>query len=115
MEKYRIYEVTTARAKPGKSAAVVEWWREKGRAAYEVSPGTKSVKAYAVQFGLGGQYALEIWREIESYGTYDRLDDDFMAHPDKYTAFADATDILEFGPARLMGEWPESQFSPPDE
>lgn len=115
MEKYRIYEVSTARIKPGKSAAVVEWWHGKGKAAYGVSPGTRSVKAYAVQFGFGGQYQLEIWREIEGYGTYDRLDEDIIAHPENYAAFGEVSDILEFGPSRLMGEWPESQFSLPEE
>jgi len=115
MEKYRIYEVNSIRIKPGKGAAVVEWWHEKGKAAYEVSPGTKSVKAYAVQFGFGGQYQLEIWREIEDYGTYDRLDQDILAHPENYAAFSGVNDILEVGPTPLMGDWPESQFSPPQE
>lgn len=113
MEKYRIHEVTTAKIKPGQGAAAVEWWHEKGKAAFEVSPGTKSVRAYAVQFGFGGEYQLEIWREIEEYGSYDRLDEDFTAHPGKYAAFFEVTDVLESGPTRLMGEWPESQFSLP--
>jgi hypothetical protein len=113
--KYRIYEVSTARIKPGKGAAVVKWWHEKGKAVYEVSPGTKSVKAYAVQFRLGSQYQLEIWREIEDYGTYDRLDEDVLAHPENYAAFDEATNMLEFGPRRLMGDWPQSQFGVPDD
>jgi hypothetical protein len=68
-----------------------------------------------VQFGFGGQYQLEVWREIEDYGTYDRLDEDLTAHPEKYAAFLGVNDILEFGPTRLMGEWPESQFIPPQD
>lgn len=115
MDKYRIYEVTTAKIKPGKGAAAVEWWHQKGKAAFEVSPGTKSVKAYGVQFGFGGEHQLEIWRESEEYGSYDRLDEDITAHPEKYSAFLEVTDVLEFGPTRLMGEWPQSQFSLPEE
>jgi len=113
--KYRIYEVNTVKIKPGKGAAAVEWWHEKGKAAFEVSPGTKSVKAYGVQFGFGGEYQLEIWREIEEYGTYDRLDEDIAAHPEKYAAFFEVDDFLVFGPTRLMGEWPESHYSPPQD
>ncbi|HJX38329.1 MAG TPA: hypothetical protein VJ714_07010 [Anaerolineae bacterium] len=115
MEKYRIYEVTTVKIKPGKGAATATWWHDKGRAAFENSPGTKSVRVYGVQFGFGGEYQLEIWREIEEYGSYDRLDEDMTAHPEKYAAFSEATDVLEFGPTRLMGEWPQSQFRAPQE
>ena len=115
MDKYRIYEVTTTKGKPGKGAAAVEWWHEKGKAAFEVSPGTKSVRGYAVQFGFGGEYQLEIWREIEEYGSCDRRDEDFAAHPEKYAAFFEVTDVLEFGPTRRMGEWPQSQFSLPED
>jgi hypothetical protein len=115
VEKYRIYEVNTAKIKAGKGAAAAKWWHEKGKAAFEVSPGTKSLRAYAVQFGLGGGFQLEIWREIEEYGTYDRLDEDMAAHPEKYAAFFEVTDVLEFGPTRLMGDWPQSQFSLPED
>jgi hypothetical protein len=115
MEKYRIYEVTSAKIKPGKGAAAVNWWHEKGKGAFEVSPGTKSVRAYGAQFGFGGEYQLEIWREIEEYGTYDRLDEDMAAHPEKYAAFFGVDDFLVFGPTRLMGEWPQSHFSLPED
>lgn len=115
MEEYRLYEVTSIRIKPGQGVAAVKWWDEKGKAAFEVSPGTKSVTAYGVQFGFGGQYQLEVWREIEDYGTYDRLDEDLVAHPEKYAAFSEVRDVLEFGPTRLMGDWPQSQFRPADE
>jgi hypothetical protein len=114
VDKHRIYGVTIAKIKPGKGAAAVEWWHEKGKAGFEVSPGTKSVRAYAVQFGFGGEYQLEIWREIEEYGSCDRLDEDITA-PEKYAAFFEVTDVLEFGPTRLMGEWPQSQFSLPED
>ena len=115
MEKYRIYEGTSIKIKPNKGGDAAEWWRQKGKPAFAVSPGTKSVRAYAVQFGFGGEYQLEIWREIESYGTYDRLDEDLASSPEKYGAFREVSDILEFGPTRLMGDWPESQFDADEE
>ena len=115
MEKYRIYEVTSIRIKPNKGKDAVEWWHHKGKAAFEAGPGTNSVRAYAVQFGFGGQYQLEVWREIESYGSYDRLDVDLVSNPEKYTGFREVSDFLEFGPTRLMGDWHESQFNPDQE
>jgi hypothetical protein len=72
VEKYRIYEVTSIKVKPDKGGDAAEWWRQKGKVAFEVGPGTKSVRAYAVQFGFGGEYQLEIWREIDEYGSYDQ-------------------------------------------
>lgn len=110
MEEYRIYEITTAKIKPGKSAQAVAWWDKRGIGVFKASPGTKSVRSYAVQFGLGGEYHLEIWREIEDYGSYDRLDADMLAKPEKYAAFLETTEFLEWGPTRLMGDWPQSQF-----
>jgi hypothetical protein len=115
VENYRIYEVTSIRIKPNKGRDAVEWWHQRGKTAFETGPGTKSVSAYAVQFGFGGQYQLEVWREIESYGTYDRLDEDLVSNPEKYTGFRETSDFLEFGPTRLMGDWPESQFTPPED
>jgi len=52
---------------------------------------------------------------VDKYGTYDRLDEDITAHPEKYAAFFEVTDVLEFGPTRRMGEWPQSQFSLPED
>ena len=52
---------------------------------------------------------------MDKYGTYDRLDEDITAHPEKYAAFLEVTDVLEFGPTRRMGEWPQSQFSLPED
>jgi len=59
-----------------------------------------------------------LWEEVlavDKYGTYDRLDEDITAHPEKYAAFFEVTDVLEFGPTRRMGEWPQSQFSLPED
>lgn len=71
MDEFKIYQVITARSKPGKSSEAAKWWREKGKACYEASPGIKSVKAYAVQFGLGGN-GIEIWLEMKNYAVFDR-------------------------------------------
>ncbi len=112
MAMYRMYDVGMVRIKPGKNAEALKWWQEKGKALLESLPGTKSLKAYAVQFGFGGEYNLQIWRELDSYGSYDRLDEDMFAHPEKYTAFAETMEFFEWGPAHLMGDWPESQLPP---
>ena len=115
MEPYRIYVVSTAKVKPGKGSAAMKWWREKGKPMMEAAPGTKSVRAYAAQFGLGGEYGLEIWREVENYASFDRLDEDLDANPQKYAAWFEARELLEWGPSRLMGDWPESLFSADEE
>jgi hypothetical protein len=115
MEAYKIYHVSTAKIKPGKANEAVRWWQEKGKATYESSPGVKSAKAYGVQFSLGGDYGLEIWLEIENYAAYDRLDEDLEANPQKYAAFGEARDFFEWGPARVMGDWPQSSWSSPEE
>ncbi len=115
MEVYRIYHVWTAKAKPGKLDEVAKWWQEKGKATYESLPGVKSVKAYAAQFFLGGEYSLEIWMEMENYAAYDRMDEDMFANPQKYAAFGEIPELFEVGPARVMGDFPESVWSPPEE
>jgi hypothetical protein len=115
MELYRIYHVATAKNKPGKWNEAVKWWQEKGKAMYESMPGVKSVKAYGAQFFLGGKYGLEIWMEMENYAAYDRWDEDMVANPHKYAAFREGRELFEWGPARVMGDWPESHWSPPEE
>jgi len=110
MGVYRLYYVGAARIKPGQGQAAARWWNEKGKAFFEAQPGTKSVRVYAVQFGLGGEYSLEFWSEIEDYASLDRLDEDILANPRKYAAWLETQEILEWGPARLMGDWPESRF-----
>ena len=110
MGKYRLYHVRTAKYKPGKANEAAKWWREKGKAMYESLPGVKSVRAYGPQFGLGGEYG-EIWIEIENYAVYDRWDEDVLANPQKYaTLRREEQDLVEWGPSRLMGDWPESQL-----
>lgn len=106
---YKIYFVNTAKSKSGKSAEAAKWWQEKGKAWFESSPSTKSVQAYAAQFSLGGDYFLEFWQEIENYAALDRWDEDMLQHPDKYSPMMkEASDLFDWGPARIMGDWPES-------
>ena len=112
MEEFRIYFVSTLKTKPGKEKEVVNWWQEKGKALFESAPGTKSVRTYAVQFGLGGEYDIEIWAEKENYASFDLEDKDYIQNPQKYSAFKEAQELFDAGPARIMGDWPESVFIP---
>jgi hypothetical protein len=106
---YRIYYVNKVKSKPGKSAAAAKFWGEKGLAFHKSFPGVKDVHAYASQFGLGDEYGLEIWIEIENYAVMDRWDKDIEANPQKYGPFfTEFNDLFESGPSRLLGDWPES-------
>jgi hypothetical protein len=112
MEEFRIYFVYTAKFKPGKRKEALKWWQEKGKAFKESFPGTKSVRAYAVQFGLGGEYYIEIWVEKENYASLDLLDKDIDQNPQKYSPIKEAQELFDWGPSRIMGDWPESGFIP---
>jgi TPR repeat protein len=112
MEEFRIYFVYTAKFKPGKTKEAVKWWQEKGKAFKESFPGTKSVRAYAVQFRLGGEYDIEIWVERENYASLDLLDKDIDQNPQKYSPIKEAQELFDWGPSRIMGDWPESMFVP---
>ncbi|MCJ7489574.1 MAG: hypothetical protein MUO87_05470 [Thermoplasmata archaeon] len=112
MEEYRIYFVYTAKFKPGKKKEALKWWQEKGKVFKESFPGTKSVRAYAVQFGLGGEYYIEIWVEKENYASLDLLDKDIEQNPQKYSPIKEAQELFDWGPSRIMGDWPESGFMP---
>ncbi len=112
MEEFRIYFVSTLKMKSGKTKETLKWWQEKGKALFETSPGTKSVRAYAVQFGLGGEYSIEIWAEMENYASFDLLDKDIDQNPQKYSPLKEAQELFDWGPSRIMGDWPESMFIP---
>lgn len=114
MEEFKIYQVITTKIKSGKSSEAAKWWGEKGKATYEAFPGVKSVKAYGVQFGLGGS-GIEIWLEMENYAAFDRIDEDLDANPQKYAAFGEYLDLFESGETRIMGNWPESHWAAPEE
>ncbi len=112
MKEYRIFVVSTAKIKSGKTKEAVKWWKEKGKALFEITPATKSVRSYAVQFGLGGEYTIEIWAEMENYASFDLADKDYIQNPQKYSAFKEIPELFDFGPTRIMGDWPESMFIP---
>jgi len=112
MEEYRIYVVSTAKIKSGKTKEALKWWQEKGKALFESTPGTKSVRTYAVQFGLGGEYYIEIWAEKENYASFDLEDKEYIQNPQKYSALREAQEVFDWGPARIMGDWPEADFMP---
>ena len=112
MEEYRIYLVYTAKFKPGKSKEAVKWWQEKGKAMLESTPGAKSVRTYAAQFNIGGEYSCEIWTEVKNYAYFDLLDKDMEQNPQKYSPMREAQDLFDWGPTRIMGDWPESMFIP---
>lgn len=114
MEEFNIYSVFKMKIKSGKGSEAAKWWHEKGKPLYEASPGVKSVKAYAVQFGLGGNF-VEVWLELENYAALDRIDEDLDANPEKYAGWAEFPDLFESEPGRIMGDWPESSWSPPSE
>ena len=112
MEEYRIYVVCTFKMKPGKTKEAVKWWQEKGKAMYESIPGAKSVRTYAAQFSIGGEYSCEIWTEVKNYAYFDLLDKDMEQNPQKYSPIREAQDLFDWGPTRIMGDWPESMFIP---
>ena len=110
MAQYRIFHVSTLKARPGKRVESERWWTERGKAMYESVPGVKSVNAYAAQFGLGSEYQIEVWLELESYSAFDQADQDVASNPQKYAALAETDELFEAGPARLVGDWPASDL-----
>jgi hypothetical protein len=110
MAQYRIYHVSTFKTRPGKRVESEKWWTEKGEPLYASLPGVKSVNAYVAQFGLGGEYSIEVWLELESYGALDQADQDIVANPEKYAPLAESSQFFEAGPSRLVGDWPASDL-----
>ncbi len=62
MEKYKLYWVGQAKVQSGKLGEATNWWREKGAPNLLADPWTKSLKCFASQFGLGGEYTIEVWQ-----------------------------------------------------
>ena len=116
MEVYKIYLVGYAKVKPGKFVEATKWWREKGAPDITSRPWTKSLRCFAGQFGLGGEYDIEIWQEIENYAALDQIDKWLIDDPDKAAEvreiWKEADELFEWGPNRLMGDWPESSLLP---
>jgi hypothetical protein len=113
---YRLYWVGTAKIRPGKFEEATKWWREKGAPDLLSEPWTKSLHAYAAQFGLAGEYGIEVWQEIENYAALDLMDqwqiEDQARAKMKRDIWKEGVEYFEWGPARLMGDWPESSLLP---
>ena len=116
MEAYKLYLVGTAKIKPGKFVEATKWWQEKGIPNILSRPYTKSLRCYASQFGLGGEYDIEIWQEIENYAAMDVMDAWTIEDPERAAKnieyWQEANELFEWGPSRLMGDWPESSLLP---
>ena len=116
MAEYKIFLVGTAKIKPGKFEQATKWWREKGVPDILSRPWTKSLRCYAGQFGLGGEYDIESWQEIENYAVLDQMDQWLIEDPERAAKIRDiwqeAQEYFEWGPTRLMGDWPESSLLP---
>ncbi len=110
MEGYKIYTVLTAKIKPGKEGDAAIWFRDKAKPQLEACPGIKEVKAYSVQFLCGPEYGFELWLERESWAALDWDHDDVVKNPQKYSSWKETPDLFEWGPGRLVGEWPGSYF-----
>ena len=112
MEQYKLYWVHLAKIKPGKFAEAAKWWKEKAEPDILADPWTKSLKCYAVQFGLGGEYSIEFWQEIGSYGDFDKIDkfweEGSKRTKEKLEISLEGNNYFEWGPSRLIGDWPES-------
>ena len=116
MTEYKLFMVGTAKIKAGKGPEATRWWREKGLPDIRSRPWAKSAKSYAVQFGLGGEYEIETWVEIEDYAAMDVMDDWVIEDPERAeknrNMWKEAAEYFEWGPRRLMGDWPESSLLP---
>jgi len=116
MGLYKLYLVGYADIKPGKFKEATKWWKDKGAPDLLSRPWTKSLKCYAGQFGLGGEYSIEIWQEIENYAVLDQIDSFIIEDPKRdaeiQKIWDEANEYFEWGPNRLMGDWPESSLLP---
>ena len=114
MDLYKLYWVGQGKIRPGKFSEAIQWWTEKAAPDILSDPWTKSLKCYASQFGLGGEYTIEIWQEIESYGSFDEMDEFWVKESDaskkKLEIMKEGNEYFEWGPSRLMGDWPESSY-----
>ena len=113
---YKLYMVSTMKVRPGKFAEATRWWKEKGLPDARSRPWVKSLKCYAAQFGLAGEYGLEVWEEIENYAAMDVMDNWIEEDPKRAEKerelWKEGNEFFEWGPTRLMGDWPESSLLP---
>jgi hypothetical protein len=106
--------VSTAKVKSGKFVEATKWWGEIGLPDIKTRPWAKSVKSYSAQFGLGGEYSIETWTEIEDYAALDVMDSWIIEDPERAKQnremWLEANEYFEWGPTRLMGDWPKSSL-----
>lgn len=116
MDAYGICLVWSGKFKPDKTDEAARWWREKGAPDLLAEPWTKSLHAYAGQFRLAGEYDLEVWQEIENYAALDRMDEWYAENPErarkKDGLWRQSVAFFDWGPSRLVGDWPESGLLP---
>lgn len=116
MDAYTLYMVGTMKIKAGKFKEATKWWKENGLPDIASRPYVKSVRCYAVQFGLSGgsEYEIEVWQEIENYAALDQMDNYIIEDPERAeeqrVKWRKANELFEWGPNRLMGDWPESSL-----
>lgn len=119
MSDHKIYYVTHAKPKPGKSAEAARWWTEVGKALFEALPGVVSVKAYITQFGLSGghmglstgQCGVEIWQELENYAVFDKWDAACSVDASQFDELFDGLrEYYDTGASRVVGDWANTQF-----
>jgi hypothetical protein len=62
------------------------------------------------------EYYIEIWEEIENYAAMDAMDKWLEEDPKRAAKMRDmwkeGNEYFEWGPAKLMGDWPESSLMP---
>ena len=107
-----LFHVFTLRARQGKGDALVTWWRETALDVFRSLPGIKSVRALQTQYLLGGEYDLEWWFELENWAGYDQVTQAFATNPQLGAALAEQDSLVEFGPSRVVAEWPDPRFPP---
>jgi hypothetical protein len=116
MTEYKLYMISSSKIKAGKFVEATKWWAEKGLPDLRSRPWAKSVQSYAAQFGLGGEYDIETWTEIEDYSAMDAMDNWIIEDQERAEKirkmWEEANDYFEWGPTRLMGDWPESSLLP---
>jgi hypothetical protein len=116
MAEYKLFMVSTAKIMPGKFVEATKWWKEKGAPDIKSRPYTKSLRTYAGQFGLAGEYSIEVWQEIENYAAMDAIDNWIVEDPKRaqkaIELWNEAADLIQWGPTKLMGDWPESSLLP---
>lgn len=112
MSDCKLYWVTQAKVKPGQRTQATQWWCEEALPGLLSDPRTRSLQCFTVEFGLSGDYNLEIWQEIGVWGdllTIDQFWAEESQRPQHQLQLSgQCEEYLEFGPSRLMRVWPES-------